>query len=90
MQLYLPVQKLQRCDTNGDGKLDYQEFKAMIFRLKTRKEDAAQLEEDRLRKLGKKKQIKKDPKKSKGKGKGKNRKQRIAYKIFCTIYFILE
>ena len=65
---------LKRCDADGDGKLDYQEFKAMIFRLKARKEEAAQLEEDRLRKLGRKKQIKKDPKKTKGKGKGKNRK----------------
>ena len=50
----------------------------MIFRLKARKEEAAQLEEDRLRKLGRKKQIKKDPKKdpkkTKGKGKGKTRK----------------
>ena len=69
---------LKRCDADGDGRLDYQEFKAMIFRLKARKEEAAALEEDRLRKLGKKKQIKKDPKKdpkkTKGKGKGKNRK----------------
>ena len=63
---------LQRCDTNGDGKLDYQEFKAMIFRYKERKEEAAKQEEDNLRKQGKKKQIKKDPKKvGKGKGKGK-------------------
>lgn len=46
----------------------------MIFRLKARKEEAAQLEEDRLRKLGRKKQIKKDTKKTKGKGKGKSRK----------------
>ena len=68
------ISYLKRCDADGDGKLDYQEFKAMIFRLKARKEEAAQLEEDRLRKLGRKKQIKKDPKKTKGKGKGKSRK----------------
>ena len=47
----------------------------MIFRYKTRKEDAAAEEEDRLRKLGKKKQIKKEPKKvGKTKGKGGNGK----------------
>ena len=67
---------MQRCDADGDGKLDYQEFKAMIFRLKARKEEAAQMEEDRLRKLGRKKQIKKDPKKTKGKGKGKGKNRK--------------
>jgi hypothetical protein len=34
----------QRCDKNRDGKLDYQEFKAMIFRSRERKE--AQLKEE--------------------------------------------
>ena len=29
----------QRCDLDGDGKLDYQEFKAMILRSKHRKEE---------------------------------------------------
>ena len=72
----------QRCDADGDGRLDYQEFKAMIFRLKARKEEAAQLEEDRLRKLGRKKQIKKDTKKTKGKGKGKSRKQKLLILLF--------
>ena len=69
---------LQRCDTNGDGKLDYQEFKAMIFRYKERKEEAAKQEEDNLRKQGKKKQIKKDPKKV-GKGKGKGKKWAVGF-----------
>ena len=66
----------QRCDSDGNGKLDYEEFKAMIFRYKTRKEDAAADEEDNLRKLGKKKTItKKEPKKEgKGKGKGRSKK----------------
>ena len=66
----------QRCDSDGNGKLDYEEFKAMIFRYKTRKEDAAADEEDNLRKLGKKKTItKKEPKKvGKGKGKGRSKK----------------
>ena len=64
----------QRCDTDGNGKLDYQEFKAMLFRYKEKKEEAAQVEEEKLRKLGKKKQIKKEPKKiGKGKGKGKGK-----------------
>ena len=31
----------QRCDLDGDGKLDYQEFKAMILRSKYRKEEIA-------------------------------------------------
>ena len=59
---------VQRCDKDGNGKLDYDEFKALIFRYKTRKEVAAS-EEDRLGK----KQIKKEPKKvgkTKIKGKG--------------------
>ena len=60
---------------DGNGKLDYQEFKAMIFRSKIRKEEIAQVEEDKLRKSGKKKQIKKDPMKGKkGKSKGKGKK----------------
>ena len=47
----------------------------MIFRYKERKEEAANQEEDNLGKQGKKKQIKKDPKKvGKGKGKGKGKK----------------
>ena len=65
---------VQRCDTDGDGKLDYQEFKAMLFRYKEKKEEAAQVEEEKLRRAGKKKQIKKEPKKiGKGKGKGKGK-----------------
>ena len=70
---------IQRCDIDGNGKLDYEEFKAMIFRYKTRKEDAAAEEEDRLRKLGKKKQIKKEPKKV-GKTKGKGGKGKSSSK----------
>ena len=69
---------VQRCDIDGNGKLDYEEFKAMIFRYKTRKEDAAAEEEDRLRKLGKK-QIKKEPKKV-GKTKGKGGKGKSSSK----------
>ena len=34
----------QRCDLDRDGKLDYQEFKAMIFRSRERKEAALQAE----------------------------------------------
>ena len=46
----------------------------MLFRYKEKKEEAAQVEEEKLRKLGKKKQIKKEPKKiGKGKGKGKGK-----------------
>ena len=63
---------VQRCDIDGNGKLDYDEFKAMIFRYKARKEGAAAEEEDRLRKM-RKKQIKKEPKKM-GKTKGKGGK----------------
>ena len=49
----------------------------MIFRYKARKEEAAQLEEDNLRRAGKKKQIKKEPKKvGKGKGKGKSKSRK--------------
>ena len=69
---------VQRCDIDGNGKLDYEEFKAMIFRYKTRKEDAAAEEEDRLRKLGKK-QIQKEPKKV-GKTKGKGGKGKSSSK----------
>ena len=58
----------ERCDKDGDGKLDYQEFKSMIFRSKARKEEAINEEEkDFKRKV---KTIKKDvPRKGK-KGKG--------------------
>ena len=69
--------QIQRCDTDGNGKLDYQEFKAMIFRSKIRKEEIAQKEEF-LQTPGKKKQIKKEAKKTakkaKGKAKGKGKK----------------
>ena len=34
----------QRCDVDGDGKLDYQEFKAMIFRYRARKEEEGRCE----------------------------------------------
>ena len=44
----------------------------MIFRYKTRKEDAAAEEEDKLRKLGKKQVKPKKVGKPKGKGKGKS------------------
>ena len=58
----------QRCDENGDGKLDYQEFKSMIFRSKARKEENINEEEKDFKR--KAKTIKKDvPKKGK-KGKG--------------------
>ena len=66
----------KRCDTNGDGKLDYQEFKAMIFRSKTRKEEIAQKEE-LLQTPGKRAAAKKKEakvKKAKGKAKGKGKK----------------
>ena len=31
-------QIIQRCDLNGDGKLDYEEFRVMLWRQKERKE----------------------------------------------------
>ena len=34
----------ERCDVDGDGKLDYQEFKAMIFRYRARKEEEGRSE----------------------------------------------
>ena len=34
----------QRCDADGNGKLDYQEFKAMIFRYRARKEEEGRCE----------------------------------------------
>ena len=60
---------LQRCDTDGNGKLDYQEFKEMIFRSKARKEEAIKEEEKDIKKKGKvvKKEATKKGKKSKGK-----------------------
>ena len=59
---------IERCDTDGDGKLDYQEFKSMIFRSKARKEENINEEEKDFKR--KAKTIKKDvPKKGK-KGKG--------------------
>ena len=61
---------------DGNGKLDYQEFKAMIFRSKNRKEELAQKEE-LLQTPGKRAELKKkEPKgkKAKGKGKGKGKK----------------
>ena len=59
----------QRCDTDGNGKLDYQEFKEMIFRSKARKEEAIKEEEKEIKKKGKvvKKEATKKGKKSKGK-----------------------
>ena len=60
----------KRCDTDGNGKLDYQEFKAMIMRSKVRKEELAIKEEEKERR--KPKTSKKEASKSKGKkGKGK-------------------
>ena len=58
----------QRCDTDGNGKLDYQEFKEMIFRSKARKEEAIKEEEKEIKKKGKvvKKEATKKGKKSKG------------------------
>ena len=61
-----------RCDLDGNGKLDYQEFKAMIFRSKERKE-AAQREVDKeaqkrkLKTLKKENKIKKESKSRKTK-----------------------
>merc|ERR1711953_138731 len=41
-----------RCDTDGDGKLDYQEFKTMIFRSRARKEETInEQEKDYKRKV---------------------------------------
>ena len=57
---------IERCDTDGDGKLDYQEFKSMIFRSKARKEENEE-EKDFKRKA---KTIKKDVSKKGKKGKG--------------------
>ena len=72
---------VQRCDKDGNGKLDYDEFKALIFRYKTRKEDAVSEEEDRLGK----KQITKEPKKlGKTKIKGKGGKGK-AYSVHQTL-----
>ena len=59
---------MQRCDTDGNGKLDYQEFKAMIFRSKVRKEEAIKEEEKDKRKP-------KTPKKEISKSKGKKVKE---------------
>ena len=47
-RLYLKRKFFQRCDLDGDGKLDYQEFKAMILRSKQRKEEIAQKKGDFL------------------------------------------
>jgi len=61
---------MQRCDTDGNGKLDYQEFKAMIFRSKARKEEALKEEEKQMKKKGlkvPKKDMTKKGKKVKGK-----------------------
>ena len=61
---------------DGNGKLDYQEFKAMIFRSKNRKEELAQKEE-LLQTPAKRAELKKkEPKgkKAEGKGKGKGKK----------------
>ena len=69
LTLFKPFQ--QRCDTDGNGKLDYQEFKEMIFRSKARKEEAIKEEEKEIKKKGKvvKKEASKKGKKSKGKNK---------------------
>ena len=40
----------QRCDVDRDGKLDYQEFKAMIFRSRERKEALLREQEEQARK----------------------------------------
>ena len=59
---------IERCDTDGDGKLDYQEFKSMIFRSKARKEETINEEEKDFKR--KAKTIKKDVSKKGKKGKG--------------------
>ena len=59
---------VERCDTDGDGKLDYQEFKSMIFRSKARKEETISEEEKDFKR--KTKTIKKDVSKKRKKGKG--------------------
>ena len=59
---------VERCDTDGDGKLDYQEFKSMIFRSKARKEETISEEEKDFKR--KTKTIKKDVSKKGKKGKG--------------------
>ena len=40
----------QRCDLDRNGKLDYQEFKAMIFRSRERKEALLREEQEQARK----------------------------------------
>ena len=59
---------IERCDTDGDGKLDYQEFKSMIFRSKARKEETISEEEKDFKR--KTKTIKKDVSRKGKKGKG--------------------
>ena len=57
----------QRCDLNGDGKLDYNEFKTMIFKNKERKQQEAEKNELEGKTSPKKK------KQEKGKGKKKKK-----------------
>jgi len=75
----------RRCDLNGDGKLDYNEFKTMIWRNKERKEmvqEEKEIEElekqkerkDKQEKQEKKALKKKDKKKEKNDKKGKKKK----------------
>ena len=66
--ILMTERSVERCDTDGDGKLDYQEFKSMIFRSKARKEEAINEEEKDFKR--KTKTIKKDVSKKGKKGKG--------------------
>ena len=49
-QLHFSSSSCQRCDLDRNGKLDYQEFKAMIFRSRERKEALLREQEEQARK----------------------------------------
>ena len=49
-QLHFSSSSCQRCDLDRNGKLDYQEFKAMIFRSRERKEALLREEQEQARK----------------------------------------
>ena len=50
-QLHFSSSSCQRCDLDRNGKLDYQEFKAMIFRSRERKEALLREEQEQARKM---------------------------------------
>ena len=65
---YLNLFTIQRCDTDGDGKLDYQEFKTMIFRSRARKEETINEQEKDYKRKVKTPKNKNTRKGKKGKG----------------------